>query len=448
MTSDVKSWFFELADAVFAGLHAGETLLCYLRAERSDFVRFNHARVRQAGTVSQRHVSLRLVRDRRQASAAIALAGDRADVAIARSAVSKLRETLTQLPEDPWLLYAEEPHSTSSERRGSLPHAQEIVTHVAHAAAAFDFVGFYGAGTIYRGFANSLGQKNWHEVDTFSFDWSLHLEGDRAVKDSYAGFEWDASAFDAKLGEDIQRLALLREPARTLAPAEYRAYLTPYALEEITGLLQWDAFSARRQATRQSPLLRMQRVDGAAAPARLSSKVTLLENTEAGVAPAFQEDGFVRPPAVTLVRAGELDAGLASPRSAREYALAPNGANARETPESLDMLPGALEPVNALAALETGLYVSNLWYLNFSDRPAGRMTGMTRFATFWVENGRIVAPVTPLRFDDTIYRMLGEHLVDLTSARELIISASTYDERSTSSERLPGALLGRLRFTL
>jgi predicted Zn-dependent protease len=101
-----------------------------------------------------------------------------------------------------------------------------------------------------------------------------------------------------------------------------------------------------------------------------------------------------------------------------------------------------------LAALDTGLYVSNLWYLNFSDKPAGRMTGMTRFATFWVEHGKIVAPVTPLRFDDTIYRMLGDELESLTRSRELLLSTSTYDERSTASSHLPGALLGSLRFTL
>ena len=94
-----------------------------------------------------------------------------------------------------------------------------------------------------------------------------------------------------------------------------------------------------------------------------------------------------------------------------------------------------------LSALDTGLYVSNLWYLNFSDKPAARMTGMTRFATFWVDKGEIVAPVTPLRFDDTLYRMLGEKLVELTRSRELLLSTSTYDERSTSSSRLPGALL-------
>lgn len=455
----VKSWFFELADHLCAGLHADEVLLCTLAGERSDFVRFNHARVRQAGSVEQRCVSLRLIRYRRQASALVSLAGHSADLAIAADAIGQLRDMLTQLPEDPWLLYAEAPCSTSTERRGNpstgsghgLPHAEEVVAHVARAAAEADFVGFYGAGTIYRGFANSLGQRNWHEVDTFSFDWSLHLEGDKAVKDSYAGFVWDAGAFDAKIAQDLERLALLRAPSRTLAPAEYRAYLTPHALEEITGLLQWDAFSARKQTTRQSALLRMQTVDnvpGTPAPQRLSSKVTLLENTEAGVAPAFQEDGFLKPPVVTLIAAGELGESLVSPRSAREYGLEPNGAGAREIPESIDMLPGALEPGAVLAALDTGLYVSNLWYLNFSDRPAGRMTGMTRFATFWVENGRIAGPVTPLRFDDTLYSMLGDALVDLTSTRELVISPSTYDERSTSSARLPGALLARMRFTL
>ena len=52
----------------------------------------------------------------------------------------------------------------------------------------------------------------------------------------------------------------------------------------------------------------------------------------------------------------------------------------------------------------TGVYIGNLGYLNYSDRTAGRMTGMTRFATFWVEDGQVVAPLNVMRFDDTILR--------------------------------------------
>ena len=103
---------------------------------------------------------------------------------------------------------------------------------------------------------------------------------------------------------------------------------------------------------------------------------------------------------------------------------------------------------HALRELGTGLYVSNLWYLNYSDRAACRTTGMTRFATFWVENGVLCEPIDVMRFDESIYRMLGENLVALTREREMILDPDTYGRRSTHSARLPGALVEDFQFTL
>ena len=438
----MKDHFFALADRLHGELRAGETLLCSLDAERSDFVRFNHGRIRQAGSVQQRFLSVRLVRERRQAAATVAIAGNSEDWELARGAVARLRDELAQLPEDPWLLIAEDPVSTETVRRGRLAGAEEVVQQVVAAAAGRDLVGFLASGTIYRGFANAFGQRNWHEVDGFNLEWSLFLPGDKAVKSGYAGSDWEPATFHAKLEAAAGELALLALPPRTLEPGEYRAYLGPRALDELIGLVCWGGFSARARATKQSPLLRMEH------GATLSPKLTLVENTEEGVAPRFQHDGFVKPASVTLIVNGGLGDALVSPRSAKEYGLETNAANARESPESLDMAAGGLEPGEALAALDTGLRIGNLWYLNFSDRPAGRITGMTRFATFWVERGRVVAPVSPMRFDDTIYRMLGDNLVDLTRSRELLLDPSSYEQRSTASSRLPGALLGSLKFTL
>jgi predicted Zn-dependent protease len=238
---------------------------------------------------------------------------------------------------------------------------------------------------------------------------------------------------------ELERLAA---PPRELPPGEYRAYLAPRALEEITGLLAWGGFSARARQTRQSPLLRMQ--EGRT----LSPLLDMTENTAEGLAPRFQAEGFVRPARIELIHAGRLGEPLVSPRSAKEYGLATNGAHGGESPQSLELAPGVLAQADVLAALDRGLHISNLWYLNFSDRAAGRITGMTRFATFWVEGGRVVGPVRPLRFDDAIYRSLGEKLAALTRERELLLDASTYEERSTASSRLPGALIEALRFTL
>jgi predicted Zn-dependent protease len=311
------------------------------------------------------------------------------------------------------------------------------------AAAGLDLVGIYASGPVYRGFANSLGQRNWHEVSSFNLQWSLYHRADKAVKTSYGGFEWSPAQFAVKMDGARERLALLSQPARTLEPASYRAYLAPTAMEEIAGMLSWGGFSGRALATRQSCLFRMR--DGAAS---FDPSIAFSENVAEGIAPAFQDDGFARPSSVPLVAGGDMVGSLVSPRTSREFDLATNGANTDETPEALDMAAGKVPLSDTLALLDTGILVGNLWYLNFSDRPACRVTGMTRFASFWVEHGRIVAPVNVMRFDDSLYRLLGENLVGLTAERELIVSSDSYRERSVGSMRLPGAVVSEMAFTL
>ena len=149
-----------------------------------------------------------------------------------------------------------------------------------------------------------------------------------------------------------------------------------------------------------------------------------------------------------LIENGQLCGSMISPRTAMEYGLAANGADSGEAALSLDLAPGSLPMSRVLAELDTGIYVSNLWYLNFSERASCRVTGMTRFATFWVENGIIKAPLNVMRFDDSLFRVLGSNLIALTQERELLIDGDTYLERRTASSRIPGALINDFSFVL
>src|SRR5262249_28323721 len=181
---------------------------------------------------------------------------------------------------------------------------------------------------------------------------------------------------------------------------------------------------------------------------RLHPGVTLLENTRDGVAPNFQGAGFIKPDQVKLIEGGVFRDCLVSPRSAKEYGVPTNGASGGESPQSLDMAAGVIPRQEGLQRLDTVLYMNNDWHLNYSDRSACPITGMTRFASFWVEHGAIQAPLNVMRFDESIYRMLGERLLGLTTERELILSTSTYHQRSTGSSRVPGALVDDFNFTL
>jgi predicted Zn-dependent protease len=440
----MQDYFYALADAVTNCLQGDEFYTCTFHAEDSDFVRFNRSAIRQAGTVVQRFLALDLIHERRHASAEIALSGDvDSDRSQLDQLVAELRQQLPFLPEDPHLLYASAVHSTVQQGENRLPERADAVAAVLDAGNGRDLVGLYAAGGIYAGFANALGQRNWFESFTFNCDWSMYYQQDKAVKTSYAGFIWEPTVFARKLAEAAEQLEVLRRPPHSIPPGSYRVYLAPAALYDILEMLAWSGFGLKDHRTKQTTLLKMVE-EGV----HLHRAITLRENTRDGVSANFQAAGFIKPDQVTLIDAGAFHDCLVSPRSAKEYEVPTNGASNAEAPESVEMAAGDMPRDDVLRRLDTGVYINNLWYLNYSDRSSCRMTGMTRFATFWVEGGVIQAPLSVMRFDESIYRMFGDHLLGLTAERDFILDSSTYHERSTGSSRLPGALVEAFNFTL
>lgn len=438
----MKDYYYRLADEIGALLKGGEIFACHLVGEDSDFVRLNRNRVRQAGHVWQIEIALDLIEGARHALVRFNASGDMDhDRALLKEQVTFLRAQRGQMPDDPYLLYATESHSSEDFRDSRLPSADDAVADIIAAAEGLDLVGYLASGAQFQGFANSLGSRNWFESGSFSLDWSLHLDRDQAAKSSYAGRAWEVDALRQHMGWVRAQLEGLQKPSINLKPGHYRAYLAPAALHEIFDTVSYGGFSLKQHRTAQSPLLKLARQERLLAPS-----IDIAENHRHGLAPLFTADGFSKPPRVQLIRQGHYAGCLAAPRSAREYGVPVNAT--LERPESLDMAGGDLAMADVLTALDTGLYINNLWYCNFSDRSDCRLTGMTRYACFWVERGEIVAPVNVMRFDDSIYHMLGDNLIGLTREREFRFDATTYHRRSTASVHLPGALIDDFNLTL
>ncbi|KRP73277.1 Zn-dependent protease [Pseudomonas paralactis] len=411
--------------------------------ESSEFVRFNHAQVRQAGQVQQASLNLKLINDGRHADLGITLSGEaQLDRQRLADALQQLRETLPLLPRDPYLLLNHNAWQSNNEQQRPLPELAQVLEDISQAAEGVDLVGFYAAGPISRGFASSSGAFGWHCANSFNFDFSLFHANGEAVKASYAGHTWDSAEFAARFQQAREQLAFLGRPLHPLTPGQYRAYLAPAALEEIISIITWGGFSAQAIASKGSSLQRLY-----AGEQSLSPLVTINEQISGSLSQGFSTEGYPRGD-VTLIQAGKAEGQLINSRSAAEYGLSTNGASSDESPSALQMAAGSLAQADILKQLGTGLYISNLWYLNYSDLPAARLTGMTRFATFWVENGEIKAPVSTMRFDDSVYQLLGSQLEALTADRELLLSPSTYSQRNTASNLLPGALIKRLTLTL
>ena len=444
MTHGPETYFFELFQTLQKAIGTEQTLLASIHGEVSNFVRFNHGKERQSGTVEQFEISLKLISGQKIAEATITLCGNpNLDLQRLSKLLQALTTRLSFLPDDPFLNYNTQAKSTYYEKKSALPPIHEAIGRITCLNEEYDLVGILAHGEIFTGFANSLGQKNWFSQPSFNFDWSIFSHSDKAAKGGYAGFEWNEEILESKLRKTQERLSLLKAPQKTIRPGTYRVFLTPKAVSEICGLLKWGSFSKKSIETKTSSLLKM--VNG---EKNLDSRINIREESESGVSPRFNSFGFLKQNKIDLIHAGQFGTALTSPRSAQEYGVDTNGAENHEHPDSLRIDGGTLEESEILSELDTGLYISNLWYLNFSDRNNCRMTGMTRFATFWVEGGRIRAPLNVMRFDDSLFRMLGENLVNLTKSTERLFDSSTYHRRSTSSMELPGMLLSGLTLTL
>lgn len=440
--SAVKTYFYNLFEQLAKFVQSNECLLANFRAEDSDFVRFNQTKVRQAGSVHQLELSLDLIRNNRHATAETPISGNlKTDTEQLKIVLNDLRGQYALLSEDPYLLINRSISNSETIDENTLQETSEIIQQVATSAHDLDLVGLYSSGTIYRGFANSIGQRNWYERSSFNLDWSCFLHNNRAAKSGYAEVKWNPVVLEEKLDHLREELAILSRPAKTITPGHYRVYLAPTALHEILTILAWRSFGEKSYKTRQSPLLKL-----AEQQLALNSKVTLVENNADGLAPNFTQAGFIKPAKIDLIAHGLHAGSLVDSRSAKEYGLAVNANN--EYPQSLDLDTGTLNKDELLNRLDNGLYVNNLWYSNYSDPNHCRITGMTRYACFWVEKGKLTAPITPMRFDESVYDMLGKNLLELTQETQWLLDTDTYERRSVASMRLPGLLVDDFNFTL
>jgi predicted Zn-dependent protease len=440
--------FDRLSEACFDALGEGEQLTLNLAAEEQQFLRFNNSRVRQSTSVSQSRLNLCLQSPNRRVVYSFDLTGDLDhDMAASVSLIERGREELRELPEDPFVTPLINHGESQQHHAGRLTETQPLLEQVSTHTKGSDFTGLYAGGPQLRASCNSEGMRHAFSTESFFLDYSLFTvnagDENKAVKALHAGREWDARTFEKSVTESRERLKLLKQDSQPLAPGHYRVFFAPAAAESLLALFSWGALSYRAWKKGDSALKRL--IEG---ELQLSPLFSLSENFSLGLTPSFNSLGEVAPEQLEVIAKGALGSLLISSRTAQEYGVMSNGADSGEGFRSPEMGTGELEEADILSALNTGIYVSNLHYLNWSDLLNARITGMTRYACFWVENGEIIAPIKDLRFDESLYRVFGTELEAVTKTADITMKTDTYLQRSLGGSKVPGVLVRDFRFTL
>jgi predicted Zn-dependent protease len=446
---DLEDRFDRACGLLFGELLPGEALAVDFTGESSRFMRFTACRVRQIGAVLQAGVRLTYYRDGRTITSAFGMSGDQGlDAERAAAALSAARREAPLLPEDPYQVLPAASGRSREEFSGRLPDPDGIPREVLGPGevvtrAGADYVGIHSQGAVCRGAANSLGTRHWFATETFSLDYSAWLPNGKALKSAYAGREWDRAEYARRLESARPRLEALSKPERTIPPGKYRVYVAPDALAEFVPFLSWNGLGERAMREGESGWLALRE-----GRRTMSPRFRLSQDFSLGTEQRFNEFGEVAPVTLVLIEGGRLAATVVSARSAKQYGVPSTAAPEDERVRSPAIDPGSLDEGKAIEAIGTGLYLSNLHYLNWSDNDSGRITGMTRFACFWVEGGRIASPIRDMRFDESIYHIFGDKLLDLSRQRSLVPDTGTYFQRSLGGALFPGLLVEDFAFTI
>jgi predicted Zn-dependent protease len=446
--------FMGMADLLPTLVLPHEHLEVYLRAESSDFVRINGAKVRQTGLVQRMVARVRLINPVAQTSviAHLTLNADApASMRALSNQLAELRGLMALQRPDPHLAF--QTHSWHSETllHGDCASPHDVAQWLGAVPANTDLVGLFSSGVMMCAFLSSNHTRLWHSSSRWCLDASVYAKPpaapDKAVKFQVAGSAWHTKSspqdIQRAIQQAIEQAHILCQPELVLKPDDYRVWLAPLASAELLGMLCWGGFSASSLYSGQSTLKKLYDQE-----VRLHQQVSVFEDLAVGQAPLFDDQGYQRAARLPLITHGQTDQPLINQRSAKEFGLVANGAAQSESPQNLVMAEGKLDEGSAMAALGTGLWISNLWYLNFSARSAARVTGMTRFASLWVENGVAVAPIKPMRFDDSLFDLLGDQLEAIGATCHWIVDTDTYDWRSFGAGQVPGLLIKQMRFTL
>jgi predicted Zn-dependent protease len=443
MSHSMRIHFKNLGEQLFSKLLPNEEVTLSLEGEESQFLRFSNSKVRQATSIEQWNLIFTFKNGKKKLSINFQIGNDlNSNLSKCFSVLETAREESLHLLDDPFVAPIENFGTSYEEFKGSFPNILEFNSIIKPLIESSDLAGILATGPICRGILNSKGVNHWYQTEYFSFDYSIYFEN-RAVKACYAGKDWVTQEFREQIEQKKSQLNLLKKEKIKIKPGTYRCYLAPSALADVLSLMNWGGFSFGDYKRGNSPLGMLYENK-----LHLSEKVTLLEDFSLGYCRRFNADGELSPEKVTLIQKGKPFEQLTSTRSSLEYSTKPNGANEYEHAVSLNLHSGNLKEKEILNTLGSGLYLSNIHYLNWSDRRAGRFTGMTRFACFWVENGKIVGPIEDLRFDENVYDCLGEKLVDLTEFTEVLPETHTYGSRHLGAKKSPGAIINDFVFTL
>ena len=270
--------------------------------------------------------------------------------------------------------------------------------------------GFFENSVTHRAIGNSKGNFGYHLSTDAEFSVTMRTSDG-------TGSGW-AAGNSPRLG-DLDAKSLARRAAekgaasaspRDVPPGDYTVVLEPAAVADLLRTLQFGALQARTADEGRSAFSKPgggsrvgEKVAHESVTLRTDPFDARLPGTPWSVRGGFGGDGTDGLP---NRRISWIEKGVLKRLHADRYWAGKTGVEATPFPGSL-VLEGGSETLESLiAGTGRGLLVTHFFYIRTVNPQTWQLTGLTRDGLFLIEKGKVVHPVTNLRFNESPLVML------------------------------------------
>jgi predicted Zn-dependent protease len=370
------------------------------------------------------HVLIRVALDGRNASTSVDGPAD--DESLGRAIDNVLEAARVRPPDPDWpglAPRADAPEVDHFDEATAVATPDERARRVrafVDAAGGLETAGFCSTTTVQLAFANSAGQRLAGRGTAAEIDGIARTPtadgSSRRVAVRLADLDGRA------VGERAAGKARTASDPTDLAPGRYQVVLEPDCVANILSFLLVAGFNGKAVEEGRS----FARVG----ETQFDRSITLRDDvTDPGtLGVAFDIEGSPKRP-LDLVRDGVTSGLLHTRRTAKAVGVestghaVEGGAAWGALGANLIIAAGDRSVDQLIAGVERGVLVTDFWYTRILDPRTQVVTGLTRNGVWLVEDGRVVRPVTNLRFTQSFVDALGPDAVRGISAERALVLA-------------------------
>ena len=403
------------------GLELAEHALALVRARARDaevevtvrqgtdaLTRFATGFIHQNVAAELNHLVIRVALDGRSASTSVDGPGD--DETLGRAIDGVLDAARVRPPDPDWPGLAprsEAPdvdHWDESTAEASPDERAARVRAFVDAAGGLETAGFCSTLAVRLAFANSAGQRLTGRGTAANIDGIARTP--TADGSGRHGSVRLADLDGAAVGERAARKAREASDPTDLEPGRYEVVLEPDCVANILSFLLVHGFNGKAVEEGRS----FARVGDTQFDRAITLRDDVTDAETIGI--PFDVEGSPKRP-LDLVREGVTSGLLHTRRTAHAAGLESTG-HAVEgggawgaLGANLALDGGSASEAEVIAGVERGVLVTDFWYTRILDPRTQVVTGLTRNGVWLVEDGRVVRPVTNLRFTQSFLDALG-----------------------------------------